>query len=159
LLTHVLESIPYNKSRSIFFFIYIWAENSEYAKIDFSRNMKMRVVAYDSDSNNVSKSVSVHVVGQDSKKFKNPKLIKLNTKSLTLTTGQKSKIKATIKMDKGKKKALSDEHAAKIRYKSTNENVAKVTKNGTVVGVGTGTCRIYVYAINGLARKITVTVN
>ncbi|MBE5859570.1 MAG: hypothetical protein E7301_05535 [Butyrivibrio sp.] len=128
-------------------------------KIDFSRNIKMFVIAYDGNGSVMGKSITGHVAGKESKKYKNPKSISVSEKSLTLSAGQSSKVKATVKMEKGKKKALSDEHAAKIRYKSTNENVAKVSDNGTVTGIGTGTCQIYVYARNGLAKKVTVTVN
>jgi len=129
------------------------------SKIDFSRNIKMFVIAYDGNGSVMGKSITGHVAGKESKKYKNPKSISVSEKSLTLSAGQSSKIKATVKMEKGKKKALSDGHAAKIRYKSTNENVAKVSDNGTVTGIGTGTCQIYVYARNGLAKKVTVTVN
>ena len=71
-------------------------------KIDFSKNMKMYVAAYDNAGNKVGKTVSAHVAGKDSKKYKNPKSVKLTTKTLTLTTGQTSKVKATVKMEKGR---------------------------------------------------------
>ena len=67
----------------------------------------MYVVAYDSAGNKVGKTVSSHVAGKDSKKYKNPKSVKLTTKTLTLTTGQTSKVKATVRMEKGKNKELS----------------------------------------------------
>ena len=48
---------------------------------------------------------------------------------------------------------------AKLRYESTNTKVAKVSKSGKVKGVAAGKCTVWVYAQNGAAKKITVTVN
>ncbi len=116
-------------------------------------------MAYDSNGNRIGKSVNAHFAGKDSKEYKNPKEVKLQTKSITLDKGQSSKIKASVKMEKGKRKELSKNHAAKLRYKTTNDNVAKVDKNGNVTGVNAGTCTVYVYAQNGRAQKVAVTVN
>jgi hypothetical protein len=68
-------------------------------------------------------------------------------------------IKASVKMENGKKKALPDDHVAKLRYRSNNQNVTKVDSKGNVTAVGTGTCTVYVYAKNGFAKKVAVTVN
>jgi uncharacterized protein YjdB len=46
-----------------------------------------------------------------------------------------------------------------VRYESSNKKIATVTSKGTIKGVRKGTCYIYVYAQNGVARKIKVTVN
>ena len=128
-------------------------------KIDFTKNFKLYVAAYDGNGNIIGKSVNAHFAGKDSKEYKNPKDIKLKTKSITIAKGQTSKIKASVKMEKGKGKELSDNHAPKFRYKTTNTNVATVDKKGKVTGVNSGTCIIYVYAKNGRAKKVAVTVN
>lgn len=128
-------------------------------KIDFTKNFKLYVAAYDGNGNIIGKSVNAHFAGKDSKEYKNPKDIKLKTKSITIAKGQTSKIKASVKMEKGKGKELSDNHAPKFRYKTTNTNVATVDKKGKVTGVNSGTCIIYVYAKNGRAQKVVVTVN
>lgn len=128
-------------------------------KIDFSKNFKLYVVAYDNSGNVIGKTVKAHVAGKDNKEYKNPKKIKLSNKNISLNAGQTSKIKASVKMEAGNKKALTDDHVEKLRYRSTNENIAKVDKKGKITAVGTGTCQIYVYAKNGLAEKATVTVN
>ena len=49
-------------------------------------------------------------------------------------------------------------HAAALRYRSSNKNVATVTKSGKIVGVNVGTCYISVYAHNGASKKIKVKV-
>ncbi len=128
-------------------------------KIDFSKNMKMYVVAYDSSGNAIGKSVSAHFAGKDSKKYKNPKDIKLSTKNVSINVGGTANIKASVKMESGKKKALSTGHAAKLRYASSDISIATVDKSGKVTGVGAGTCTVYVYAQNRLAKKVAVTVN
>ena len=127
-------------------------------KINFKKNFKLYVVAYDSDGNKVGKTVSAHFAGKDNKKYKNVKELKLSTKTITVAVGKTSKIKASTVLEKGKKKELSDNHAAKFRYKSTNKSIATVDKNGKVTGVSAGKCTIYVYSKNGLAKKVTVTV-
>lgn len=127
-------------------------------KIDFTKNFKIYVAAYDSSGKQIGNTVSAHFAGKDNKKFKNAKTLKLSTKTLTLSIGKTAKIKASVKMEEGKKKDLSDSHAAKFRYRSTNKNVATVDKNGKIKGVAAGTCDIYVYSRNGLAKKCRVTV-
>ena len=54
---------------------------------------------------------------------------------------------------------LSDRHAPKFRYASTDESIATVDKKGKVTGVSAGTCYVYVYAKNGYAKKVKVTVS
>ena len=46
----------------------------------------------------------------------------------------------------------------KIKYISTNTKIAKVSSKGTITAVAKGTCFVYVYAQNGVYKKIKVTV-
>lgn len=128
-------------------------------KIDFSKNIKIYIAAYDATGKLVGKSLPAHFAGRDSKKYKNPKEVVLSTKAVTLLVDRTLNINASIKMEKGKKKALSAEHVGKIRYRSTNTKVATVDSRGNVTGINKGTCTIYVYARNGLANTLTLTVN
>ena len=41
---------------------------------------------------------------------------------------------------------------------SSNTKVATVTKKGVIKAKGIGTCKIYVVAVNGIWKTITVTV-
>ena len=80
------------------------------------------------------------------------------TAYFSLTIGKTAKVKAkTVLVDKSKKQ-LSNAHAAEFRYASSNKNIATVDKNGKIKGVAQGTCTIYVYARNGYAKKVKVTV-
>lgn len=47
---------------------------------------------------------------------------------------------------------------AKFRYESTNAKVASVNKKGKIKAVGKGKCSIYVYAQNGIYKRIKITV-
>ena len=65
---------------------------------------------------------------------------------------------ASYKLENPKKKELSDAHAPKFRYRSTNFKIAKVGKDGKITAVNPGKCNVFVYTRNGLSRKIAVTV-
>ena len=47
----------------------------------------------------------------------------------------------------------------KLKYESTNTKIAKVSKSGKITAAGKGTCHVYVYAQNGVYKKVKVTVN
>jgi len=53
---------------------------------------------------------------------------------------------------------MAKAHAPKLRYPSTNKKVATVSKAGKVTGKGKGTCYVYAYAHNGVAKKVKVSV-
>ena len=40
----------------------------------------------------------------------------------------------------------------------SDTSIATVDKNGKIKGIKKGTCTIYIYAINGLTKKVKVTV-
>lgn len=72
--------------------------------------------------------------------------------------GKTFKIKAKVVPADSKKKELSDRYAKTFRYASSNTKVATVDINGKIIAKKMGTCYIYVYAKNGYAKKIKVTV-
>ena len=65
-------------------------------------------------------------------------------------------IEAKAILKNNSKKML--DHVADFRYVSSDENVAAVDENGLVTAKGDGTCVIYVYAQNGYAKKVLVSV-
>ena len=84
--------------------------------------------------------------------------ITLAKKKYTVKVGKTVKVKAkTVLVDKTKKQ-LSDAHAPEFRYASANNYIATVDKNGKIKGVAAGTCKIYVYSRNGLAKTVKITV-
>ncbi|WP_081677435.1 Ig-like domain-containing protein [Butyrivibrio sp. WCD3002] len=65
-------------------------------------------------------------------------------------------MKASVKLADKKKKL--PKNAAKLRYVSSDEAIATVDKKGAVKGVNSGTCFVYVFAVNGLAKKVEIIV-
>jgi uncharacterized protein YjdB len=116
------------------------------------------VVAYDNDGKEAGRTVKAFVAGKNNPTYTNAKSIKLSKKKLSLKKGKSTSIKATIKLQDQKKKALPKKYAKELRFVSTDSKIAKVSKKGKVTAVGTGSCDIYVYAVNGLSKKVTVTV-
>ena len=128
-------------------------------KLNPKRCVKYYVVAYKNVNGKrikLAKSLDIHVVGSGNAKQTNIKAIKLSKKKVTLKKGKTAKVKAKLVLYKKGRKTL--DHVAKFRYASSNENVAKVSKKGTIKAVGKGKCNIYVYAQNGCAKKMKVTV-
>ena len=130
-------------------------------KINLKKNFKVYVAAYkmtDGKKEVLAKSIMGHVVGRLNTKYSNAKKITLSKSKYSVKVGKTVKVKAkTVLVDKSKKQ-LSDGHAKEFRYATSNKNIATVDKNGKVKGVAKGTCTIYVYARNGYAKTVSVTV-
>ena len=130
-------------------------------KINLKKNYKVYVAAYkmvDGKKKVLAKTIMGHVVGRKNTKYSNAKKITLSKSSYTVKVGKTAKIKAkTVLVQKGKKQ-LSNAHAAEFRYASSNKKIATVDKNGKIKGIAKGTCTIYVYARNGYAKTVKVTV-
>ena len=138
-------------------------------KLSTAKNIKVYVAAYrkakvSSGSGTVVKNVRIaktitgHVVGKNNKKYSNAKTIKLSKTSYTLKKGKKAQIKAKTVLEYPKRKQLGDGHAKEFRYATSNKSVATVSKTGKITAKKKGSCVIYVYARNGLAKKIKVIV-
>ena len=125
---------------------------------------KMRVKAYVLTSGGKKKYVSsspvVHAfTGGYSGTLCNPKCVTLKTKAqVSLKAGKTYTIKATVAKLKQGKKLITKDHAKPLRYLSSDKNIATVTSSGKIKGVSPGTCRIHVYAANGVFKKVKVEV-
>ena len=130
-------------------------------KLNLKKNYKLYVIAYklvDGNKVTLAKTITGHIVGRKNVAFTNVKAIKLTKSKYTIKVGKTAKIKAkTILVDKTKKQ-LSNAHATEFRYASSDKKIAIVNKKGKIKGIKAGTCTIYVYARNGYAKKIKVTV-
>ncbi len=94
----------------------------------------------------VAKSVRIDKIA--GKKINSQKAVKFS-----LAKGKKAQIKATeIKENKPIKK-----HRGLV-YETSNKSVATVSKTGKIIAKKKGTCKIYIYAQNGIYNTITVTV-
>ena len=130
-------------------------------KINLKKNYKIYVVAYrmvEGKKVKLARTITGHIVGRLNTKYSNVRKITLFKSKYSVKVGKTVKVKAkTVLVDQSKKQ-LSNAHAAEFRYASSNKNIATVDKNGKIKGVAKGTCTIYVYARNGYAKTVSVTV-
>lgn len=130
-------------------------------KLNLKKNYKIYVSAYtivNGQKYNIGKTITAHVVGRKNAKWTNVKKVKIQKKSYALKVGKTIGIKAeTVLVDK-KKKPLSNKHARRLRYASDDKKIATVSKTGKLTARGKGKCKVYVYARNGYAKKINITV-
>lgn len=129
--------------------------------MNLKKNYKIYVLAYklaEDKKVTLGKTVIAHIVGRKNKKYTNVKAIKVKKRSYSLKKGKKARIKASTVLVSPVKKQLTNAHAKKFRYASTNKKVATVSAKGKIRAVGKGSCIIYVYARNGYAKKIKVRV-
>ena len=100
----------------------------------------------------IAVSKSVHAVTSGGKNG-NPTSIKVKKKKYTLKVNKKKKITAKITY---KKKVAN--HVKALRYESSNPLIASVDSKGVVKGKKKGKAVIYIYAQNGIYKKVNVTV-
>ena len=129
--------------------------------LNLKKNYKIYIEAYklvDGKKVSLAKTITGHIVGRKNTAYTNVKMIKLAKSKYTVTAGKTATIKAkTVLVDK-RKKQLSNAHATQFRYASSDNKIATVSKKGKIKGIAKGQCSVYVYARNGYARKVTVTV-
>jgi uncharacterized protein YjdB len=102
-------------------------------------------------------SPPVHViVGGYTKKYTNARSLTVKTPELTLVKGKSKTIKATVKGVKSGRTILA--HVEKLRYYSSDRNVATVTSTGEIKAIAGGKCTIYVITNNGVRANVAVTV-
>ena len=90
-----------------------------------------------------------------SKTYGNPTKIVIKKSSITLKAGKTKKVTYQVVLPENKKmKAF----ASSICFETTNPEIATISKNGTITAKAKGTCYVYVYAQNGVYKKIKLTV-
>ena len=86
--------------------------------------------------------------------YGNAKAVKVNKSAVSLTVGKTFTIKA--------EQVLKDKPIAghqNIKYESSNTKVASVSSKGVIKAKKKGICYIYVYAQNGVYKRIKVVVS
>ena len=130
-------------------------------KLNLRKNIKVYVVAYRSVNGKrtkLARSIGAHITGSKNTKYTNVRKITLTKSSVSLKSKQTAKIGASVVLVNKKLAQLPDGHAPQFRYASTNKKVATVTSGGRIKAVGKGTCYVYVYAKNGYAKRVKVSV-
>ena len=118
---------------------------------------KFIIVALNKNNKVVSTSKVIHVATKGGKAGNNKSVTVKKTviaKAKKLKKGKSLKLNA--KAVKASKLAVKNHRA--VSYESSNPKIATVSKKGVVKGKKKGTCYIYAYAQNGVAKKIKVVV-
>lgn len=125
------------------------------------QSYRVRVKAYrivNGKKQYIATGLTLHIAGPKNKTYTNVKKIQCKKTEYTLKKGKTAKITTKLILQDNKKKLLSKGHGAKLRYSSTNKAVAVVTAKGTIRAKKKGTCYIYVTALNGVNKRVKVTV-
>ncbi len=129
--------------------------------LNLKKNYKIYVLAYKQVNGKkvtLGKTIIAHIVGKNNTKYTNVKAVRVKKSSYTMKNGKTVTIKASTVLVSKKKKQLSNAHAKQFRYATSDKKVATVSAKGKIKAVRKGSCTIYVYARNGYAKKIKVTV-
>lgn len=116
-----------------------------------NRTYKVQVKAYRITENGTKEYFAHTVIAHVAKNGK------LNAKKVNATMPAVIKVGESTPINVKAAKQLGEKHTRSYRYATTDPTIAKV-KNGQVIGMKAGTCEIYVYAVNGVYKKFTVTV-
>ena len=133
-----------------------WTEK----KLKAGTYYKYYVVAYKKVNGKetiIGKSDVMHVA-TTGKGYGYTKKINLKSTSITLKKGKSAYIKASLVSTSKKYNKTMKEHSPSIRYISSAQAVATVNSKGKVTARGKGTCYIYCYGVDGVSRKVKITV-
>ena len=115
---------------------------------------KYMVVALNEKGKVVAISKLIHVATTGGK-VGNCKKLKVNKSKVKLKQGRKFKLK--VKQIAKSKKVKLKKHR-KTAFESDNQDVAVVSKKGVITAKKKGKCSVYVYAQNGVYKRVKVTV-
>ncbi len=125
-------------------------------KISKGTYYKFIIVAVDKDNNVVSSSKTIHSATLGGKVGNCKKLTtKAKKDKVTVKAKKTFKLKPT---QKAEKKKLKIKNHRKLMYECSDTSIATVNKSGVIKGLKKGKCTVYVYAQNGIFKKISVTV-
>lgn len=128
-------------------------------KISSKYNYKAMVKAYRTENGKkhyIAVGYTIHTAGSKTS-YTNPKEITGVPTSKSLSVGKTYTIKASVTKS-SKSKSLLTKHAETFRYKTSNSAVATVSSSGKITAKGKGTCTVTVITINGMNKRIKVTV-
>ena len=95
----------------------------------------------------------------ETKLYTNAKSLTIKKKSVDLKAGESHEIDAKINKYNKKKKIMPSYHTKHLRYMTSNKKIAAVSPSGLITARSAGTCKVYVYAANGVNKAIKVQVH
>ena len=116
---------------------------------------KYLVVAINAKGKTITTSKTIHIATSGGK-VGNP--TKVTTVAKKDAVSIKAKKTFNLKAKSVAPKKVTVKKHRVIKYETTNPKVATVSSKGVIKGVKKGTCYVYAYAQNGVAKKIKVTV-
>ncbi|MGI6737168.1 MAG: C1 family peptidase [Anaerovoracaceae bacterium] len=126
------------------------------------RTYKYRVIAwkkYNGKKVVLSRSLACHTIaGGYSHHYTVAASLKAGQNKLTLRAGRSGRVSAKTVKYRSHRKLLTKKHTARCRYVSTNSAVAAVNSKGRVTAKKAGTCKIRIYAQNGVHTSVKVVV-
>ena len=116
-----------------------------------------KVVA-EKDGKTVGISKQIHVSTLGNKKKGNYSSVNVSNTLIKTAKNLKKGKTLSLKANATPIKGYKIKNHEGLRYESTNPKIATVSSSGKVKGIKKGTCYIYVYAQNGVFKKIKITV-
>lgn len=107
----------------------------------------------------LARSLTCHTfTGNSSRKYTSAKRLAAKKKSLKLRVGKTASVSAkTVKYVKHRK-LLPKKNVPYYRYRSNHLSIATVSSSGKITAKKAGTCKIYIYAQDGIYTTVNVTV-
>jgi hypothetical protein len=128
-------------------------------KLDLTRCIKVYVIALQKGKE-LARTKTAHIALRKHAKYTNVKSLYVSQSSIKLKVGKTKKISTRVILENASKSELplAEHHSERFTYASNNKAIATVNTKGKIKAVGKGICEIWVYALNGTAKKIRVTV-
>jgi hypothetical protein len=129
-------------------------------KLDLTKCIKVYVIALQKGKE-LARTKTAHIALRKHAKYTNVKSLYVSQSSIKLKVGKTKKISTRVILENASKSELplAEHHSERFTYASNNKAIATVNTKGKIKAVGKGICEIWVYALNGTAKKIRVTVN
>ncbi len=125
-------------------------------KVAKGKSYKFMVLALDGDNKVVSTSKLIHVAAAGGKTG-NYKKVTTKAKGGKVTIGKGRTFRLRAKGIQAARK-LKVKVRVKMRFESSNPKIASVNAKGVIKAKKKGTCKVYSYAQNGVAKTVKVTV-
>lgn len=107
----------------------------------------------------VRNSLMVHAyTSGGTKNYTNARSVTAEKTAVSIKKNKTCKIEAVVNKLQEGKKLMPTLHAPRLRYISSNTNIATVSKSGNITAKSKGECKDYAIAVNGSRKAVTVTV-